>query len=98
MTKTTDLKKAIDDKATFLVELEFLVANKAPESMLKIKRAAIADLETVLADNEAVVKCDALTTALETVKTNVERIVTDTGSGFPLNIRFRFDNGQSLAG
>jgi hypothetical protein len=93
MTKTTDLKKAIDEKATFLVELEFLVANNAPESMLKVKRTAIAELETVLQDNEAVVKCDALTTALETVKTSVERIVKETGSGFPLNIRFRFDKG-----
>ncbi len=94
MAKTIDLQKAIEQVKTFEAELTFMEKNKAPESMLSDKKAAIAELQTVLLENESQVKCTELITALEPIKASVVNAVKSTKSSFPLNIRFRFENGE----
>ncbi len=94
MAKTIDLQKAIETVAVFRTELAFMEKASAPKQMVADKKAAIAELEIVLAENESQVKCTELISGLEQVKADVVRIVKSTKSDFPLNIRFRFESGE----
>lgn len=94
MAKTIDLAKLIESRNDLTAELEWMTGQKAPKSMLAKKQKAIDEINSVLAENESQVKCAELMTALEPVKESVAQAVKATGSQFPVNIRFRFENGE----